>query len=79
MKYTYPPNAEKPGYSRVIEVGDTVCYKGERAFLAVVAKVQSLDYGAGRVLRKAMVIWLNGKRSGRKQLFDVRDWVTVEK
>ena len=79
MKYTYPPHAGTQGYSRSIEVGDTVCYKGERAFLAVVAKVQSLDYGAGRVLQKAMVIWLNGKRSGRKQLFDVRDLVKVEK
>ena len=79
MKYTGLWDTEKPGYSRSIEVGDTVCYKGERPWLAVVAKVQSLDYGAGRVLRKAMVIWLNGKRSGRKQLFDVRDLVKVEK
>ena len=79
MKYTYPPNEENPGYKRSIEIGDTVCYKGNRAELAVVTKAQTLDYGAGRVLRKVMVIWLTGPKVGKKHLFDVRDLVKVEK
>ena len=47
--------------------------------LAVVGKVQSIDYGQGRMLQKAMIVWLTGPRVGRKQLFDERDLVKVEK
>ena len=79
MKYTYAPNEEKPGYTREIKKGDTVCYKGNRDELAVVGKVQSIDYGQGRILHKAMVVWITGPRVGRKQLFDERDLVKVEK
>ena len=78
MKYTYPPNAEKPGYSRVIEVGDTVCYKGDRSALAAIAQVASMDYGQGRIIKKASVIWLTGSKIGKKQMYDVRDLVLVE-
>ena len=79
MKYTYAPNEEKPGYTREIKKGDTVCYKGNRDELAVVGKVQSIDYGQGRILQKAMVVWITGRKVGKKHLFDVRDLVKVEK
>ena len=79
MKYTYPPNEENPGYTREIKRGDTVCYKGNRGDLAVVGKVQSIDYGQGRIIHKDMVVWITGPRVGRKQLFDQRDLVKVEK
>ena len=59
--------------------GDLVCYKGDRSSLGSIAKVQSIDYGAGRIIEKAMVIWLTGSKVGKKQLFDLRDLVKVEK
>ena len=62
-----------------IQKGDTVCYRGSRAELAVVGKVGCLDYGAGRLIKKAMVIWITGPRIGKKHIFDVRDLVKVEK
>jgi hypothetical protein len=62
-----------------IQKGDTVCYRGGRDELAVVGKVASLDYGAGRLIRKAMVIWITGPKIGKKHIFDVRDLVKVEK
>ncbi len=65
--------------NNTVEKGDTVCYKGNRSELAVVGKVQSIDYGQGRILQKAMVVWITGPRVGRKQLFDHRDLVKVEK
>ena len=65
--------------NNTVQKGDTVCYKGNRGELAVVGKVQSIDYGQGRMLQKAMIVWLTGPRVGRKQLFDERDLVKVEK
>ena len=62
-----------------MEKGDLVCYKGNRDALGSIAKVQRLDYGAGRIIEKAMVIWLTGPKIGKKQLFDLRDLVRVEK
>ena len=78
MKYTYPPNEENPGYKRDIERGDTVCYKGDRSALAVIGQVGTVDYGQGRVITKASVIWITGTKVGRKQMYDVRDLVKVE-
>ena len=62
-----------------MQKGDLVCYKGNRGALGSIAKVQRLDYGAGRIIEKAMVIWLTGPKVGKKQLFDLRDLVRVEK
>ena len=78
MKYTYPPNEENPGYKRDIERGDTVCYKGDRSSLAVIGQVGTVDYGQGRMVRKASVIWITGPKVGKKQMYDVRDLVKVE-
>ena len=63
----------------MIERGDLVCYKGDRSALATVAMVNSLDYGTGRVLRKAKIVWLTGPNVGRNKVYDVRDLVKVEK
>ncbi len=62
-----------------MEKGDLVCYKGNRDALGSIAKVQRLDYGAGRIIEKAMVIWLTGPKVGKKAMFDLRDLVKVEK
>ena len=62
-----------------VQKGDTVCYKGNRNEIAVVGKVAGVDYGQGRIIQKAMVIWLTGPKVGKKHLFDVRDLVKVEK
>lgn len=62
-----------------MEKGDLVCYKGNRLALGSIAKVQRLDYGAGRIIEKAMVIWLTGPKVGKKAMFDLRDLVKVEK
>tara|TARA_R110001583_G_scaffold109808_1_gene258651 strand:+ start:355 stop:594 length:240 start_codon:yes stop_codon:yes gene_type:complete len=78
MKYTYPPNEENPGYKRDIERGDTVCYKGDRSALAVIGQVGTVDYGQGRAITKASVIWITGPKVGEKQMYDVRDLVKVE-
>ena len=78
MKYTYPPNEEDPGYKREMERGDTVCYKGDRTALAVIGQVGTVDYGQGRMVRKASVIWITGPKVGKKQMYDVRDLVKVE-
>ena len=59
--------------------GDLVCYKGNRGALGSIAKVQRLDYGAGRIIENAMVIWLTGPKVGKKARFDLRDLVKVEK
>jgi len=61
-----------------MKVGDLVCYKGDRSALGSIAKVESLDYGAGRIIKKAMVIWLTGNKVGKKGLFDERDLVLVK-
>ena len=60
-----------------LKKGDTVCYKGQRNALAVVAKIADIDYGAGRVIRKAMIIWMTGRHIGTKGMFDLRDLVKV--
>jgi len=78
MKYTYPPNEENPGYKREMERGDTVCYKGDRTALAVIGQVGTVDYGQGRVDKRASVIWITGPKVGKKQMYDVRDLVKVE-
>ena len=78
MKYTYPPNEEDPGYKPEIQRGDTVCYKGDRTALAVIGQVGTVDYGQGRMVRKASVIWITGPKVGKKQMYDVRDLVKVE-
>ena len=78
MKYTYPPNEEDPGYKREMERGDTVCYKGDRTALAVIGQVGTMDYGQGRVDKRASVIWITGPKVGKKQMYDVRDLVKVE-
>jgi|TARA_R110000765_G_scaffold341438_1_gene431553 hypothetical protein len=78
MKYTYPPNEEDPGYKREMERGDTVCYKGDRTALAVIGQVGTVDYGQGRVDKRASVIWITGPKVGKKQMYDVRDLVKVE-
>ena len=62
MKYTYPPNEDNPGYKRDLKKGDTVCYKGDRSALAAIAQVGSMDYGQGRIIKKASVIWLTGPK-----------------
>ena len=79
MKYTYPPNEENPGYERDLQRGDTVCYKGDRSALAVIGQVGTMDYGQGRIIKKASVIWVTGPKVGKKHLFDERDLVKVEK
>ena len=78
MKYTYPPNEDNPGYKRDLKKGDTVCYKGDRSAIAAIAQVGSMDYGQGRIIKKASVIWLTGSKLGKKQMYDVRDLVLVE-
>ena len=78
MKYTYPPNEDSPGYKRILKRGDTVCYKGDRSAIAATAQVGSMDYGQGRIIKKASVIWLTGSKIGKKQMYDVRDLVLVE-
>ena len=78
MKYTYPPNEDNPGYKRDLKKGDTVCYKGDRSALAAIAQVGSMDYGQGRIIKKASVIWLTGPKLGKKQIYDVRDLGLVE-
>ena len=78
MKYTYPPNEDSPGYKRILKRGDTVCYKGDRSAIAAIAQVASMDYGQGRIIKKAAVIWLTGSKIGKKQMYDVRDLVLVE-
>jgi hypothetical protein len=62
----------------VLETGDLVCYKGNREELASIAQVQSIDYGAGRIIKKAMVIWLTGPKVGKRHVYDLRDLVKVE-
>jgi hypothetical protein len=62
-----------------IQKGDIVCYKGNRREIAAVGKIDTLDYGAGRIITKVMVIWITGSRIGKKQMYDVRDLVRVEK
>ena len=78
MKYTYPPNEDSAGYKRILKRGDTVCYKGDRSAIAAIAQVGSMDYGQGRIIKKASVIWLTGSKIGKKQMYDVRDLVLVE-
>ena len=78
MKYTYPPNEDSAGYKRTLKRGDTVCYKGDRSAIAAIAQVASMDYGQGRIIKKASVIWLTGSKLGKKQMYDVRDLVLVE-
>ena len=78
MKYTYPPNEENPGYKLEFQRGDTVCYKGDRTALAVIGQVGTMDYGQGRMVKKASVIWITGPKVGKKQMYDVRDLVKVE-
>ncbi len=78
MRYTYPPNENSPGYKREIKRGDTVCYKGDRKALAVIGQVGTVDYGQGRIIKKASVIWISGPKLGKKQMYDVRDLVLVE-
>jgi hypothetical protein len=63
----------------IITKGDTVCYKGNRSELAVVGKVARVNYGQGRIIAKAMVIWITGPKIGKKHLYDLRDLVKVEK
>ena len=78
MRYTYPPNEDSAGYKRILKRGDTVCYKGDRSAIAAIAQVGSMDYGQGRIIKKASVIWLTGSKLGKKQMYDVRDLVLVE-
>ena len=61
-----------------MKVGDLVCYKGDRSALGSIAKLQGIDYGGGRIIQKAMVIWLTGNNIGKKSLFDERDLVLVK-
>ena len=61
-----------------MKVGDLVCYKGDRSALGSIAKMESLNYGAGKIIQKAMVIWLTGHKIGKKQIFDPRDLVPVK-
>ena len=61
-----------------MQKGDLVCYKGDRSALATIAMVKSFDYGAGKVITKAKIIYLTGPRVGTAQLLDARDLVKVE-
>ena len=58
--------------------GDIVCYKGDRSAIATVTKVSALDYGQGKVILKAGLIWLSGPKMGTKRVYDIRDLVMVE-
>jgi hypothetical protein len=58
--------------------GDIVCYKGDRSAIGTVTKVSALDYGQGKVIFKAGLIWLTGPKMGTKRIYDMRDLVMVE-
>jgi hypothetical protein len=62
-----------------IKKGDTVCYKGNRKELAVVAITTDLNYGQGRLIPKAMIIWITGPKIGKRNMFDLRDLIKIEK
>ena len=78
MVYTYPPTDNNPGYKRQLKRGDTVCYKGDRKSLAVISQIGTIDYGQGRIITKASVIWVSGPKLGKKHMYDMRDLVLVE-
>ena len=61
-----------------MQKGDLVCYKGDRSALATIAMVKSFDYGAGKVITKAKIIYLTGPRVGKTHLHDIRDLVKIE-
>ena len=58
--------------------GDVVCYKGDRSALATIIMVSALNYGQGKIVVKAGIIWLTGPKLGTKRVYDIRDLVMVE-
>jgi len=66
----------------MIKKGDTIQFKGiprgAIKGLGVVLKTDQIDYGSGRILQKAMILWINGPSFGKKSFEDVRRLEKIE-
>jgi hypothetical protein len=45
----------------------------EKPEIAVITMIRNINYGQGRIISKAKLLWLTGKRMGRTNIFDIRD------